>query len=157
MKGPGKQFIKRDKMSKKIKKKSVEDQAEEIAARHAQEVILDRILNEGIIKNAEAIASIVSDGGIACVVYELREDVVDGARDLGWDGETPAFEMNEEKRKLMAFKCGQMGDVVTKKWLESERQGKIFVMAHAGTLLVNFDPEDGYSLEPGSTDMSWAS
>jgi hypothetical protein len=45
-----------------------------------------------------------------------------------------------------------MGDEVTANWIQSIRAGRILAIFHDGTLLVNFDRNRGYSVEPGSTD-----
>ena len=83
-------------------------------------------------------------------------DVVPHARlfELGWDGETAVFEPNTEVMQTMARSCVTRGDHATRRWIHSDRVGRIFLAAYSGTLLLNFTPGRGYSIEPGSTASS---
>ena len=46
---------------------------------------------------------------------------------------------------------------MTARWLTGRRPGRILVFSGVGSLLVNFDPDKGFALEPGSTDNGWMS
>jgi len=118
---------------------------------------MDRIINNAIKPNAEEIASIFIRDDIACVVYDLDPECRNVAKALGWDGKTPVFKIPKSVRKTFAhnLRVSCPDDKVTPRWLEGNRPGRIFLMVHTGTLLMNYEPEVGYTLEPGSTDPGW--
>ena len=111
--------------------------------------ILNRILNEAIKSNAEQIATIHLAGEVAVVVFEPGELVQAAMRSCGWDGKASVFALSPAGAKLLST-----ADHVTAAWLGGQRPGRILVAAHEGTLLINHDEDKGYSLEPGSTDVS---
>jgi hypothetical protein len=115
------------------------------------------LLEHTIKPNAETIAEICVSGGIALVVRNPSDQGRRAAAALGWDG-TSAFEMSMGQRKRMAEECEKVGDAVTARWLRRSGPGpgRIFAIAGNGTLLVNFEPGVGYSLEPGSTNRGAA-
>ncbi len=117
---------------------------------------LERILTEGIKPHADAIARIGEAGKIAGVVFELHRGVPeDAARRLGWDGVRSTFTISRATaRRTIAH-----ADQVTAAWVEQRTPGRtqIFLMVHAGTLLVNHDLGQGFSLEPYSTRGAWLS
>jgi hypothetical protein len=113
--------------------------------------VLDAIFTHGIKPHADAIAEVVESGDIAIVVHRLRPDVERNARALGWDGVSPVFRMTESTRARMIASSEAIADTVTARWLRAKRTGRVFVLSGVGSLLVNVD-EDGFSIEPGSTD-----
>ena len=115
--------------------------------------LLNRILDEGIKPYTEELAPIIADGDVAIVVFEPADDVKPALRAAGWDGRAHVLRMPNGYRKRLA----RSSDAVTRAWLTrsasvSGSAGRIFLFVQRGTLLVNFSPERGYSLEPGSTD-----
>jgi len=111
--------------------------------------LMTRILEQGIKPHLDALAPILARGDIAVVFYECHD--LKMARRWGWRRDRPAFEMPERLRHLL-----MRSDQVTRRWLSEEPnpdKGRIFVFVHEGTFLVNFRPDEGYSLEPGSTDQ----
>ena len=119
--------------------------------------LMDRIVKKGFGENAEAIMPIIARNEIAVVVFELDPANWSAARDFGWDGKSPVFKMSKSLIKNFArgIRANFPDDKATPRWLENGRFGRIFLLIHHGTLLVNFDPESGYSLEPGSDDPNW--
>jgi hypothetical protein len=114
---------------------------------------MKRILDEGIKPNALAVARIFEERGTAVVVFEPMGMAVQAARDLGWDGKSPIFKLRAGAARRLAS-----SDSATRAWLERRTSGRILVIAHEGTMLVNYTPGVGYSVEPGSTDaecVSW--
>ena len=111
--------------------------------------LLERLLTDGIQPHAGTIAQIVSDGGIAVVVFEPGPRITKVARQIGWDKYTaPVVRMPDAFRFDLA-----MADTGTRRWLKrpADGGGRLFVMSGDGTLLVNIT-ERGFSLEPGSLD-----
>ncbi|MBI5477329.1 MAG: hypothetical protein HY906_00650 [Deltaproteobacteria bacterium] len=106
------------------------------------------LVERAIKPNAEAIAPIVARGKIAVVVFEPHDE--EPIRNLGWDGESPVFQLAEATAERMAQTMH--GDRVTQRWLRRRGRGRILIFMHYGTLLLNVDPEKGVSIEPGSTD-----
>ena len=124
-----------------------------------REELLSRIFNEGIVANAEAIAPIIERNGVAAVMFEVEPEDWDVPRNFGWDGESNVWEIPGSVIKAFARQMREFcpDDKVTPQWLEDNRPGRIFFIVHSGTFLVDFDPESGYSFEPGSVDAVWMS
>lgn len=111
---------------------------------------MDRILEQGIKPHVEAIARIGLDGDLAVVVFEPSDEAKPALAAFGWDGK-PVFSVNRTR----AIKLMEKSDPVTRAWVAKKSSAeciRIFVFVHLGTLLVNYRPGEGYSLEPGSTD-----
>lgn len=125
------------------------DESEAKAASRAEAAALfERLFKSGIQPHAQAITEILSRGEIAVVVFELHPSHRKAARAIGWKGK-PVFPIPRATAYRMAMATG---DEVTRRWVKREQgPGRIFVMMHLGTLLLNLDPETGFSLEPGST------
>lgn len=117
---------------------------------------LSYVLDDHIKPNALAIAEIVAAGGIAVVVANLSALSVQFAKALGWDGKAAVFRMSAKGRRVFAAGSKQNADHVTASWLVAKRDGRILYVEHSSTLLINFTPGEGYSLEPGSTDSARA-
>lgn len=103
------------------------------------------LLEEGIKPHAEAIAALALVGRIAHVVYDEAAGAASTCEPM----------RASLRRELCA--C----DHITRRWCERRtRDARVFVQMSKGTLLVNFEPERGWFLEPGSTDSErgmWAS
>jgi hypothetical protein len=103
-----------------------------------------RLLDEGLLFHAESLAGM--RGEIAAFVFEPEHQARQAARALGWDGKRPLFKLGTAHKKALA-----RADHVTKTWVETPHTDtKVLVIAHSGTLLLNFTPELGWHLEPGS-------
>lgn len=111
------------------------------------------LLERAIKPHAHAIAEILSEGGIAAVVFEPQESTLDALTgQFGWHGEA-VFLFTGDNRNVFAKRCEDLGDDVAARWLRAEnRPGRILLFAALGTLLVNFVPGQGFGLEPGSTN-----
>ena len=115
--------------------------------------------------NAEAIAAIIATSGIAVVLYPPDADIPDHfatiLRDMGRVDDERVFRMTSACAKRMAANIGadHSADKVTPRWLLKKRPGRIFVLdvVGGGSLLVNFTPGVGLSLEPGQSDRDWKS
>jgi hypothetical protein len=130
-------------------------EGEKIVIRDQEELrsIFNRLLERGIKPNARQIASIVTHGQIAAVMFELDPENEKILRDnISWKGEA-VWRMSTKVRKAIAAACAEVGDFVGERWLlAKERKGRIFVYWGSGTFLVNFEPGHGYWPEPGSSD-----
>jgi hypothetical protein len=111
---------------------------------------------ERIKLHAERIAELSLSGAVAVV---CAPDVAPEVRvQLGANDGSLAFAMSDEVRKAMIADCLKRGDSATVRWLRADSSGRIFyVSGSGGTLLINFEPGKGYSIEPGSTDEEWKS
>lgn len=117
--------------------------------------VMDRILKEGIVAHADAIAPICAVGDIAVVVFELDPSFHEGVRQWGWDGSCPVFRLSNARRKNAIRYFRQIGDTVSANWFERKQDERIFLFNGPGSsLLINFKPGEGYSLEPGSLDAN---
>jgi hypothetical protein len=117
------------------------------------------LLDRAIKPHAGKIATITESGDIAIVVFEPLDTSVETAKNLGWDGSVPVLRMADKKRKSMVEHFQKVGDRVSERWFASARNGgRIFLLAHAGSLLLNLT-KDGLAPEPGSLDSqgSWKS
>lgn len=114
----------------------------------AQQKLFQGILDLGIKPNATEIGRIALKGQIACLVYDPEgEQSMQALNALGWDKRAEVFALSKKAAKQLAT-----ADNATKAWVERKSGGRIFVVAHRGTLLVNFEPGKGYWLEDGSTN-----
>lgn len=114
--------------------------------------ILGRLLNEAIKPHAERIAELAERRRFVAVVFEPHEDAVKFARALGWDRSTPIFGLRETRVRRLAEI-----DHACERWFATKPcidHIKAFVIMHRGTLLLNFEPDRGWYIEPGSTDAS---
>ena len=119
--------------------------------------VLQSLVEGCLVPNAEVLASLIGRGEVAVVVYNLDETdalVQRAARDLGWDGPSPVFPLQGRLKKALIEESEQRADLVTARWLRGGRTGRIFLWTGRGTLLINYQPDAGYSVEPGSLDAS---
>lgn len=113
----------------------------------------ERVVKDLFKPNAETFAEILARDGIAVALFEPMALAQATARMLGWNGSSPVFEMPRKVIKPYARRIERdFGDEVCADWLTRRRgPGRIFLLVHAGNLLINVD-SDGYWLEPGSLD-----
>ncbi len=108
-----------------------------------------KIYTEALLPNREAILKIVNAGEIAVVTWDLHSTCIEGAQDLGYDGETPVFRM--KNRSMFAEELRRVRDYVSARWLTRDSKDRVFLMAQLGTFLLNLT-EKGFTVEPGSMD-----
>lgn len=127
----------------------------------------ERLLDEAIKPNAEALARILLDGDVAIVFFEvgdgpsaMRKDAVDGARVLGWRGS------RVEVSRMTKRRAAKYADTIARiapsdpaaGWLRrTSGPARIYVCAHVGTICVDYDPGTGYRVAPGTDDAAWMS
>ncbi len=112
--------------------------------------MMRRILDEGVIPHADALAMIWLNGEVAVVVFEVADEGKDALRTLGWHGEA-VFALNRTRAEQLA----KRSDPVTAAWLRRRGPGRMFLWNGLGTLLLNHETGKGWSTEPGSTDTEW--
>jgi hypothetical protein len=117
-----------------------------------------RLIERAIKPHAQAIAEMWVEDSVAVVFFEATGGARAQAKEaFGWDGVSDVFAMPEENARRCAAGCKHMGDNVTHAWLMTNRPGRVFALVHDGaTFLLNFG-DDGWSLEPNSTDAGWMS
>jgi hypothetical protein len=110
----------------------------------------DLLMNKGIRPNAEAIARIGVDGDIAVLVVNPMGGTKRLAQALGWTPKRPVLRLARSRMEALAN-----ADAVTASWVRRPRPDtlRIFVLMEHGTLLVNFEPNRGYYIEPGSSEI----
>jgi hypothetical protein len=121
--------------------------------------VLQPIIDNCFRPNADALSKIIGRGEVAVVVFKLDESdalALQAARDIGWDGTSVVFQLAGHTKKRLIEVSEQQADPVTARWLRGGRTGRIFLWTGRGTLLINYQPGAGYSVEPGSTDASRA-
>jgi hypothetical protein len=113
-----------------------------------------RLMDEAIIPNCRELAKIALEGNIAVVVFEIDDSAKPALWGAGWDGKATVFPMLNSFRTELA----QVTDAVTASWLTrqvSKRFCRMFVFFSTGSLLINFTPQRGYWVEPGSLEEDW--
>lgn len=127
--------------------------------------LLDRVYAEAIIPNAEALARIFMERDIALVFYEIGgpdpatdRAAKEGARALGWEGG------RVELGRLTHARAGQLADEIERSnpgdaagiaWFRRHSEGRLFVLVQAGTFCFDYEPGNGFSIAPGTTDAGW--
>ena len=109
---------------------------------------MDALADVVIKPNAEAIEEIAERGGISMVCHKPGLMAADFLTSLGWKGKG-CIAMPEDVRRALAS-----SDHVTKRWLERSFDGetvRIFLFVNDGTMLLNYENEKGFWLEPNST------
>lgn len=105
--------------------------------------VYDRLLNECIRPNAEKLASVMSSGLLACIVFEPDLANSNAAKSLGWNGADTIFAISDSKRKALAWSV-KSEDPICAAWLRQESQkDHVFVLIKHGLLLVNHDKING--------------
>jgi len=114
----------------------------------------NRLIDEAIAPNADEIARIVAYRDVALVFYDVHPEMQEAARAIGWNGDRLQVKRLSEKQSekiASSLKATSPSDPAAQ-WLKSRREGRIFVVAEAGTLCLNISPEEGYYFEPGTLD-----
>lgn len=136
--------------------------------RHQQlSQILDRVYDEAILPNADALARIFIERDVALVFYEIggpdpETDRMarEGARAMGWEGgRVEIGRLTQARAEQMAAEIERSnpGDVAGIAWFRRHSEGRLFVLVQAGTFCFDFDPGSGFTLAPGTTDAEWKS
>ena len=112
-------------------------------------VITGKFLSECVHKYSTEITLIMLQGKVACVLFEPDDAQREAARGMGWDGESAYFALDDVVRMQMANVI-RSTDPVASKWLGHSKYGRIFAMIRNGVLLINYDPNVGFFLEPMS-------
>lgn len=124
--------------------------------RLARELWLQTI-NEGVKPHIEEIDRIaMGEGRIAVVVFNPHPQVLPYLHSLGWDGEKPVFALSDARARRQAADSAAQGDKISARWFRSTAKGRIYICSGLGSFLLNFDPEKGLYLEPGSTTEEFA-
>jgi len=105
---------------------------------------IQRRVEAAVLGTVELSAPILARGEIARVAIEGdRVGVV-------------AIDQKQAERIAANMEKLEPRDTVSPRWFRRHgQQGRIFVTIDQGSFLLNFSPESGYSIEPGSTDASW--
>jgi len=112
---------------------------------------LDSLLEKSIRPNVGALARILLRGEIAVLLHDPAPFWNEALAAMGWDGRAKVFALDG----ALAMRTIGQSDPVTAAWVQRRCRGgvgRIFVVARAGSLLVNYQPGKGYRIEPGSTD-----
>jgi hypothetical protein len=119
-----------------------------------------QLLQERIRPYLQELAKVSVAGEIAVVLCNPSEHGRAVARELGWDGDATVFCMSEAGRRRMVDALSSF-DPIRTRWLKraikrssmkSRPEGRIFFISGQRTLLVNYRPGKGFSVEPGSID-----
>lgn len=129
--------------------------------------LLGRVYAEAIMPNVDELARIFVERDVALVFYEIGGPdpatdrmAKEGARALGWGGG------RVEVGRLTHARAGRMadeierstpGDVAGIAWFRRHSEGRLFVLVQAGTFCFDFEPGNGFSIAPGTTDADWKS
>jgi hypothetical protein len=123
---------------------------DERVARAAIVEIMKRLILVGIGPNLHTITEITNRDELPILVFEVHDLWMETLVKLGWEGK-PVFAMPKHE----AARLFRNVDAVTAPWImRAAPLGgfHLLVYMHAASLLLNFDPRKGLSLEPGSTD-----
>lgn len=116
---------------------------------------LQRVVNLGLRPIAPEIAVIGFTGDVVVALYEPGEKAQARARALGWDGKSRIFRLTADGKRALAA-SDEVSDAGIAKWLASKFDpaapvARIYVLTGDESLLVNFTPYGGWSLEPPAT------
>jgi hypothetical protein len=114
---------------------------------------MHRVINGGLRPRAPEIAVIGFSGDVTVVVYDPGEEARAEATTLGWDGKTEVFRLSEAGKKALLASAPAEG--LLAKWLRRKFDptapvARIYVLTGEESLLVNFSPFGGWSLEPSA-------
>jgi len=127
--------------------------------RHMDQDVWSRFQEQVLVPNSGLVTQIWNTGGIVCAVFELMDQEGGAAaRGLGWDGAAPVFRLTARKALRVAGNLSRLspGDPASR-WFSTERFGRLFLFVHGGTLCLNFDRNEGYSIAEGTLDREWKS
>jgi hypothetical protein len=129
--------------------------------------LLDRVYAEAIMPNVDALARIFTERDIALVFYEIGGPdpatdrmAKEGARALGWGGgrvEVGRLTHTQAGKLADEIERSNPGDVAGIAWFRRHSEGRLFVLVQAGTFCFDFEPGNGFSIAPGTTDAEWKS
>jgi hypothetical protein len=114
-----------------------------------------RVVLEGIRPNIEEINRAFAYKKIAVLVFEPHPISIPYLRSLGWDEKSPIFTLSNARAKEQAEDSEAQGDDVTVRWFRSGKAGRIYVCAHMGTYLLNYNHHKGFYIEPGSSTAEY--
>ena len=121
-----------------------------------REASLKRELDAVIKKHSSELERITDRRRVAVLIHDPGPDCREAARILGWDGRSAVLTLASSQARRLAASMRSYGDSVTPRWLASGQKGRVFVVVHDGTLLLNCDFEAGtIAIEPGSLDSQW--
>ena len=128
---------------------------------------MNRLLDEVIRPNAEALDRIFADGDVAVFFHDvgkvedaqLAAESQKGARALGWrGGRTEVVRINKTRAARLADNLASYAPAdPAALWLRNRKRGRIYLCVEAGSLCINYTPGEGYSFEPGTLDSEWLS
>ena len=124
----------------------------------------ERLLKEGIHANAVPLGQIFADGDIAVLFFEVgkgppayEKEAKRAARALGWKGgrievsrmsRTSSLELADRLERMMP------GDPAIA-WLRRSTGFRILVLVNLGTLCVDYQEGEGFSLASNTTNAAW--
>lgn len=111
---------------------------------------ITRIVDSVFRPYEETIHDILALGYIATVVHGVDEAIRGVTRALGARPEDGAYMMPRRTAERLAQALSH--DPVARRWLTSGKPNRIFLIKDRGTMLFNYDPATGYTIEPGSLD-----
>lgn len=108
-----------------------------------------RLTDKGLIPHASELAPLLGPGKVAVLVFEPNDTVKDALFPLGWDGKAAVFQMS----KSVARRYAKLSDPVTAAWLMRDSSpGRLLVFWGLGSVLMNWTPGRGLTIEPGSIE-----
>ena len=126
-----------------------------------------RLHEEGIAPNAEAIARIFEDGDVAVLFFEvgrgpesMKAAAEAAARGLGWKGgvvEVARITATRAETLANALAWKQPGDAAAIAWLRRRSGMRLLVLAHVGSLCIDYVDGEGFDVVPGTDDADWMS
>lgn len=129
--------------------------------------LLDRVYAEAIMPNVDALARIFVERDVALVFYEIGGPdpatdrmAKEAALALGWGGgRVEVGRLTHTQAGTMAdeIERSNPGDVAGIAWFRRHSEGRLFVLVQAGTFCFDFEPGNGFSIAPGTTDAEWKS
>lgn len=116
---------------------------------------MQRIVNGCLRMHAPEIAVIGFTGDVAVVLHEPGEKGRARARALGWDGTSEVFRLGAEGQRTLAGST-ELSDAGIATWLARKFDpaspvARIYVLTGDDSLLMNFSPFGGWSVETGGT------
>jgi hypothetical protein len=114
-----------------------------------------RIINVGLRPHAPTIALIGFSGDVVVALHEPGERAKARARALGWDGKSEVFRLTPEGRRTLAGSA-EVSDAGIAKWLGRKFEpaapvARIYVLTGDDSVLLNFSPFGGWTLEAPDT------
>jgi hypothetical protein len=125
--------------------------------------VLERLLEDGIKREGQAIATIWVENELPVLVFELAPGRKDRAHFFGWDGNNSVFPIAPEARAELVARLRSLpqnpvakhyADIIEHQPAEMSEDGMpiachLVALVAGGLVLVKFDPARGYSIELG--------